>query len=127
MMLCSRLVDYMNRTRSAVVTVADIAAVEQEMISGDRRLTRDKFDNLICAGDGLQDSGIDPDETLSVCVDIARCGDRGWCSRDSLRSFDRARLDKLLADLETRDVVERKSETYRLRVGLFNDWLLVQG
>jgi hypothetical protein len=52
MMFCSRLVDYMNRTRSAVVTEADIAAVALEMVSGDRRLTKDKFDNLICAGDG---------------------------------------------------------------------------
>jgi hypothetical protein len=125
MMFCSRLVDYMNKTRARVVTVADIAAVAQDMISGDRRLTRDKFDNLICAGDGIVDSGIDPKETLQVCTDLARTGDRGWCSRDSLRNFDKDHLDILLTDLERRDVIERKGDAYRLRVGLFRDWLLV--
>lgn len=127
MMFCSRLVDYMNRTRSVVVTDADIAAIAQDMISGDRRLTKDKFDNLICAGDGLQDSGIDPDETFRICAEIARSGDRGWCSRDALRSFEKEKIDVLLADLELRDVVERKGDAYRLRVGLFREWLLVQG
>lgn len=127
MMLCSRLVDYMNDTRSAVVTEADIATIEQEMISGDRRLTRDKFDNLLCAGDSVQDSGIEPEETLRLCIAIARAADRGWCSRDSIRDIDNVRLDTLLTDLERRDVVERKVDAYRIRVGLFNDWLLVQG
>lgn len=128
MMLCSRLVDYMNKTRAAVVTEADIAAVEQEMIGGDRRLTRDKFDNLVCAGDGIEDSGIDPDETLRLCAEIARHADRGWCSHDALRnSFERERLGVLLTDLERRDVVERKGDAHRVRVGLFHDWLLAQG
>jgi hypothetical protein len=125
MMLCNRLVDYMNRTRSKVVTEADVAMVEQEMLSGDRRLGKDKFDNLICAGDGIEDSGIDPDDTFRLCAAIAREGERGWCSCDSLRVFARERLDTLLTDLERRDVVERKGEAVRLRVGLFRDWLLV--
>ncbi|HLA81904.1 MAG TPA: ATP-binding protein, partial [Thermoleophilia bacterium] len=127
MMLCSRLVDYMNRTRSAVVTEADVAAVEHGMIAGDRRLTKDKFDNLLCAGDGVQDSGIDPADTLRVCGEIAKTGEKGWCSRDALRSFEKDRIDVLLTDLERRDVVERKGDAYRIRVGLFQDWLLVQG
>lgn len=127
MMLCSRLVDYMNRTRSAVVTEADIATVELEMISGDRRLTKDKFDNLLCAGDGVLDSGVEPSETLRVCAEIAKTGEKGWCSRDSLHSFEKEKIDALLMDLERRDVVERKGDAYRLRVGLFQDWLLVQG
>ena len=124
MMFCSRLVDYMNRTRASVVTAADISIVEQELISGDRRLTRDKFDNLICAGDGIIDSGINPDETFQVCTDIAHSGERGWCSRDTLQSFEEDRLETLLTDLDRRDVVERKGDAYRLRVGLFRDWLL---
>ena len=50
MMFCARLVDYMNTTHSVIVTEADILAVEEEMLSGDRRLTRDKFDNLLLCG-----------------------------------------------------------------------------
>ncbi len=124
MMLCARLVDDMNDTRSAVVTEADIATVEQEMVSGDRRLTKDRFDNLICAGDGIEDSGIAPEQTFRLCAAIAREGERGWCSRDSLRAFGTDDLDTLLTDLERRDVVERKGEAVRLRVGLFREWLL---
>ena len=124
MMFCSRLVDYMNVTRSVIVTAADILTVEQEMLRGDRRLTRDKFDNLLCAGDGEVDSGVNPDETYEVCAAIAM-GSEGeaWCSRELIKGFGSAELDMLLSDLETRDVVERKGTAYRLRVGLFRDWL----
>jgi hypothetical protein len=127
MMFCARLVDYMNTTRSAIVTEADILAVEDDMLRGDRRLTRDKFDNLLCAGDGAIDSGIDPNDTYAVCAAIAQGSERGWCSRDVVRDFETNLLNGLLADLERRDVVERKGAAYRLRVGLFRDWLVMQG
>lgn len=127
MMFCARLVDYMNATRSMIVTEADIGAVEQEMLQGERRLTKDKFDNLLSAGDGKEDSGIDPEDTYAVCSAIA-CGSgkETWCSRHVIREFGGADLDRLLEDLETRDVVERKEDAYRLRVGLFKDWLLAR-
>jgi len=125
MMFCARLVDYMNATRSMIVTEADVRAVEEEMLHGERRLTKDKFDNLLSAGDGVEDSGIDPDETYSVCAAIA-CGSgkETWCSRHVIREFGESDLNLLLQDLETRDVVERKGDAYRLRVGLFKDWLM---
>ena len=128
MMFCARLVDYMNVTRSVVVTEADILAVEGEILRGERRLTRDKFDNLLTAGDGLQDSGIDPDDTYAVCAAIARAGREGWCTREAVNGeFDGDALEALLSDLESRDVVERKGTAYRLRVELFRDWLVLQG
>lgn len=129
MMFCARLVDYMNDTRSVIVTEADIRAVEDGMLRGDRRLTRDKFDNLLTAGDGVSDGGVDPAETLAVCATIARETEKEkWCARESLRGdFDDANLDALLSDLERRDVVERKGMAYRLRVGLFRDWLTLRG
>ena len=125
MMFCARLVDYMNTTRSVIVTEADIRAVEDEMLHGERRLTKDKFDNLLSAGDGVEDSGIEPDETYAVCTAIA-CGSENetWCPRHAIREFDADHLGRLLRDLESRDVVERKGDAYRLRVGLFKDWLM---
>ena len=127
MMFCARLVDYMNTTRSVVVTEADILAVEEDMLRGDRRLTPDKFDNLLAAGDGVQDSGIDPGDTYAVCAAISRGSRKGWCAREWVKGrYDGATLDGLLSDLETRDVVERKGTAYRLRVGLFRDWLMLQ-
>jgi hypothetical protein len=61
MMLCNRIVAYMNRTRALVATEADVNLVEREMISGNNPLTFDKFDNLLTAGDSQRDSGISPD------------------------------------------------------------------
>ena len=128
MMFCSRLVDYMNETRSVKVTEADIRLVKEEMLRGDRRLTKDKFDNLLSAGDSGLDSGIEPDDSYRVCLSIARHSEREvWCSRTLIPDFDQRVLDGLLQDLETRTVVDRKADGYRLRVGLFRDWLLLQG
>lgn len=125
MMFCARLVDYMNATRSMIVTEADIRTVEQEMLQGERRLTTDKFDNLLSAGDGIEDSGIDPEDTYFVCSEVARgAGKETWCSRHVIRASGEADIGYLLDDLEARDVVERKGDAYRLRVGLFKDWLL---
>ena len=133
MMFCARLVDYMNATRSMVVTAADILTVKNHMLLGDdrrqddRRLTADKFDNLLAAGDGKQDSGIDPGDTHAVCAAIARTGGEGWCARESMGDmFEPPELDRLLSDLESRDVVERKGTAYRLRVGLFREWLTLR-
>ena len=78
MMFCARLVNYMNDTRSARVTEADIIAVKDQMLKGGHRLTRDKFDNLLCAGDGAVDSDIDPEHTYAVCLAIARGSENGW-------------------------------------------------
>ncbi len=134
MMFCARLVDYMNATRSMVVTAADILTVKNHMLLGDdrrqddRRLTVDKFDNLLAAGDGKQDSGIDPEDTQAVCAAIARTGGEGWCAREAMGDmFELRKLDMLLSDLENRDVVERRGTAYRLRVGLFRDWLALRG
>lgn len=128
MMFCSRLVDYMNETRSMKVTEADIRLVEEEMLRGGRRLTRDKFDNLLSAGDDALDSGIEPEDSYRVCRAIARNSEGdGWCSRTLIKDFDGGALDRLLGDLEARTVVDRKGDAYRLRVGLFRDWLRVEG
>ncbi len=125
MMFCARLVDYMNTTRSVIVTEADVRAVEETMLRGERRLTKDKFDNLLSAGDGKADSGIDPEDTYAVCTAIACGSGKGmWCSRHVIGGYEEADLDHLLKDLETRDVVERKEDAYRLRVTLFKDWLM---
>ena len=127
MMFCARLVDYMNKTRSLIVTEADVLAVKDEMLRGERRLTKDKFDNLVSAGDGVVDSGIHPDDTYAVCTAIARGSEtETWCARHAIRGFGEADLDHLIQDLETRDVVECKGDAYRLRVGLFRDWLARQ-
>lgn len=125
MMFCKRLVDYMNATRSAVVTEADVNAVEQDMLTGNGRLARDKFDNLICAGDGKEDSGIDPQDSLALCASIAKNADKGWCAEGNVVDKDDAFSRQLISDLEHRDVIEKKGSAIRLCVGIFKDWLVM--
>lgn len=136
MSMCSRVVEYMNTSRSLVVTKADINWVESTMISGDHRLTREKFENLYSAGDGVEDTGIVPEHALLVCRQIARKTERNWCEHQALIDWWTAEgrypsdLNAILEDLTRRDVVERttqerRGDCYRIIVQLFHDWLLV--
>lgn len=125
MMFCKRLVDYINATRALVVTEADVNAVEQGMLTGSGRLARDKFDNLICAGDGKEDSGIDPNDSFALCASIAKNADKGWCVESDVVDKNNPYLMRLITDLEHRDVIEKKGNAIRICVGIFNDWLLM--
>ena len=127
MMFCDRLVDYMNDSKSNIVTSADVVQVARRLTEGNDRLSKDKFDNLITAGDGEVDSGINPAETLRLCSSIAKnTRDGGWCGKDSIaEQFDSENLELLLSDMERRDVLEKKQQTYRIKVDLFKEWLLV--
>ena len=72
--LCSRLVEYMNRECSILVTEADVERVKNEMIEGENSLDPDKFDNLINSGDTSVDA-ISKDDALAVLREIARHSD----------------------------------------------------
>src|SRR5439155_14678931 len=72
MMFCDKLVDYMNRTRSSVVTEADIEKVKESLVSGHDFLSKDEFDPLYSAGEGKVDTGIDPEATFAVCAAVAK-------------------------------------------------------
>ncbi|MBK6842818.1 MAG: hypothetical protein IPG88_10995 [Gemmatimonadetes bacterium] len=121
----------MNKERAHRVTEADVNIVLRDMLSGNNRLTVDKFDNLLTAG---TDDSVDlvtskaRSQSVDVCYAIARGSGRGWCSLAALNE------DKLLADREgclddfvARDVVERREGSVRLRVGLFAEWLRYYG
>ena len=126
MIFCDQLVNYINDTRSVVVTEADVLEVEKtRVLYGDQRLEKEDFDNLLRAASETSNRDIDPDATLGVCVAIAQGSKDGWCPREEIRSVDGRELDWLLSDLERRDVIQRKDRVYRLRVGLFRDWLLL--
>ena len=115
----------MNRTRSLVVTEADIDKVKESLISGHDFLSKDEFDPLYSAGEGKVDTGIDPDAAFSVCSAVAKKSEKcGWCPKTALTNSPPA-LDQILSDLHDRNVLERKGESYRIKVGLFREWLLV--
>ena len=124
MMVCDRLVEYINRTKSFIVTEADIEKVKESMISGPQSLGAPKFDPLFDPGEKNVTTDIDPQDSLAGCSAIAKHANAGWCAASSLprMTFDK---NKVITDLQHRDVIERKQDSYRIRVGLFHEWLLV--
>ena len=125
-MLCNRLVEYMNFKHAHLVTEADVEQVKNELISGVNALDLDKFDNLINSGDTSADA-ISDDDALKVLKTIADNSRAGLCHRDRIDCETSLSIDTILDDLEKRDVVERREQSYQIQVGLFKEWLIVNG
>ena len=123
--LCSRLVDYMNRECSILVTEADVERVKNEMIEGENSMDPDKFDNLINSGDTSADA-ISKDDALAVLEEIARHSNNSAnsCSQDSISCETASSISQVLDDLERREVIKRQRlNYYSIQVGLFKEWL----
>jgi len=123
--ICDRLVKYMNRKRASLITEADVEQVKNELIRGVNALSLDKFDNLINAGDTSEDA-ISDDDALTVLKEIAINSQTGPCNRNSISCETEKPIDLILDDLVNREVIEQEQgRYYRIRVGLFKDWLIV--
>jgi len=122
--ICNRLVEYMNRKRARLVTDSDVKQVKNELIRGVNGLSKDKFDNLINSGDTSKDA-IKDEDALKVLTKIAKNGQTGPCSRNSIVCETENPIDYILDDLVKRDVVESQSmQYYKIRVDLFKEWLI---
>lgn len=122
---CNRLVEYMNCKKAIYVTDADIERVKENLISGHNSLEDAVFDNLISAGDTNIDD-ISKEDALAVLYDIAN-GSRiqQYCDRSAITAHTSVPIDKILDDLVRREVVEKqRTSLFRIRVGLFKEWLL---
>ena len=124
--LCSRLVEHMNAKHTPQVTEAHVEQVKDELISGVNAFDLDKFDNLINSGDTSADA-ISDEDALKVLKVIADNSSIGPCHRDRIICETRLPVDTILVDLEKRDVVERRDQSYQIQVGLFKEWLVVNG
>lgn len=123
--ICNRLVEYMNVKRARLVTEADVEQVKNELIRGVNALALDKFDNLINSGDTSEDA-ISDEDALKILKTIADNSRTGPCHRD--RMDGEISVDTILDDLVKRDVIEcDQGQYYRIRVGLFYEWLIVNG
>ena len=116
----------MNGKLAALVTEADIEQVKNELISGVNALDLDKFDNLINSGDTSADA-ISDDDALTILKTIADNSRAGLCHRDRINCETSLSIDTILDDLEKRDVVERREQSYQIQVGLFKEWLIANG
>nr|WP_290665147.1 tetratricopeptide repeat protein [Ardenticatena sp.] len=123
--VCDRLVKYMNRKRASLITEADVEQVKTELVRGVNALGLDKFDNLINSGDTSEDA-ISDEDALKVLKAIAINSQTGPCNRNSISCETEKPIDVILEDLVNREVVEReRGRYYRIRVGLFRDWLTI--
>lgn len=123
--LCNRLVEYMNRQRARVITDADVDQVKHELIVGVNALSQDKFDNLISSGDISRDA-ISDEDILRVLTIIAVNSQVGSCSRSSIVCETHTPIDDILDDLVKREIIDREQgQYYRVRVGLFKEWLVL--
>lgn len=122
--ICSRLVEYMNRKRAPLVTYADVEHVKNELIQGVNALSLDKFDNLINSGDTTKDAITDED-AIKVLTAIAVNSQSGHCNQNSIVCETALPVDFILDNLVERDVIEREREQYyQILVGLFKEWLI---
>ena len=125
--ICNRLVEYMNDKHALLVSEADIEQVKNELISGVNALGSDKFDNLINSGD-ISPDAISDEDALKVLKAIAdNSSQTDPCPRDRIVCETQSSIDAILDDLEKRDVVERRDQSYQIQVGLFKEWLIVNG
>ncbi len=125
--ICNRLVDYMNVKHAGLVTEADVEQVKNELIHDVNALGLDKFDNLINSGDTSPDAISDEDalKVLKVIADNSNRTDP--CHRDRIVCQTNSPIDTILDDLVNRDVVKRRDQSYQIQVGLFKEWLAVNG
>ncbi|CAD0222241.1 putative Cold-shock protein, DNA-binding [Planktothrix agardhii] len=122
---CNRLVEYMNRKKAIYVTDADIETIKEDLISGHNSLDDSVFDNLISAGDSSIDD-IGKEDALAVLRDIAN-GARiqSHCDRSAINCHTSQPIDKILDNFVGREVIEKQGTSlYRIKVGLFKEWLL---
>lgn len=124
--ICNRLVEYMNNKKKELVTEADVDQVKNGLIQGTRSFTWENFDNLVSSSDTAPDAL--PDEDVKkVLIDIANYSRSGLCNRNMIDCETKYSVDVILDDLVRRQVIERKEgQYYRIRVGLFKEWLLAQ-
>lgn len=122
--ICNRLVEYMNSKRATLVTEAYVEQVKNELIQGVNPLNWGHFDNLISSGDTSPDA-ISNEDTIKVLSMIALNSRIGSCSRSSITCHTQTDVDAILKDLEDRQVIESKQgQYYKIRVGLFKEWLI---
>ena len=125
--ICNRLVEYMNVKHAGLVTEADVEQVKNELIRDVNALGLDKFDNLINSGDTSEDAITDEDalKVLKVIADNSSKTDP--CHRDRIVCETISPVETILDDLEKRDVVKRRDQSYQIQVGLFKEWLILNG
>ena len=126
-LMCTKLVQYINKHQLKKVTEADIDDLASQM---KYELDDGTFDNLINAGEEILSEEYQKKkaEIMAVLVALAKLSKgRGYdyCSNDDIEGIaDKDRQMAILEELENREVLEKKEGNYKIQVRLFKEWLL---
>ena len=121
-LFCNRLIEHMNAERQALIGPADVDKIATALVHGDKALLQEQFDNLLTPGDA-DVSGFTQPKVLTV-LRACLTGHRRDLHLEGRRADAIPDGPRVLADLERRDVIVRESEErYRIKVGLFAEWL----
>ncbi|MFH9084411.1 cold-shock protein [Streptomyces sp. NPDC017673] len=121
-LFCNRLVHHMNAERQPLIGPADVDNVAAALVSGDRALLQEQFDNLLTPGDA--DVSDLSDETVLGVLKGSLSGHRRDLHLDGRKARELPEGPRVIEDLLRRDVIVRESEDrYRIKVGLFAEWL----
>ncbi len=124
-MFCKRLVEHMNLKRAIYVTYSYVEHVKNELMRGRNALGRSNFENLYNSGEVNESKDAD---VLKILKAIAVHSQTGSCNRSHIDCETKLPIDSLLDELVERDVIDREKENYyTIKVGLFKEWLLVNG
>lgn len=123
---CSRLVEYMNFPKKAVyVTDAYVEEVKRQLIRGESSWTKDYFEGLVSSGDETSEAVPKEDVWHALRQVAVASKNQEYCHRSNITADMGVAIDDILEDLVNRDVLERRpTGLYKIKVGLFKEWLL---
>lgn len=130
-MLCGELVNFMHDRKAIIATTADVTEVADKLISN---LNDSDFDNLISGGDSNEFEEFSDDAILAVLYRIAKLTENiEFCNRHDIVNFykddnllpdEEEIVVRIIKNLEMRDIIEAKNGRYRIKVKLFQKWIL---
>ncbi|MBQ1027981.1 tetratricopeptide repeat protein [Micromonospora sp. C95] len=121
-LFCNRLIESMNTERQPLIGPADVERMADALVHGDKALPQEQFDNLLTPGDA--DVSALSAETALAVLKACLTGHRRALYLDGRRAADIPEGRRVIEDMLRRDVIVHESEErYRIKVGLFAEWL----
>jgi len=136
MMLCKRLVDRLNRHRSIYASYVDVDRITRWAITGEGDddqfnyvLDKSTFNNLAGVWQEYVPGALPQEDVRLVLLRIAQeTRSRDLCPRSDIRAETERSIDEILGSLYNRGVLSMpKPGQYKIRVGLFKEFLLHRG
>jgi len=122
---CARLIKELNAKKFIEATRSDINLVADSFLYGGQALTKDKFDNLLNAGEKHDIQRIPQEHSKAILKKIAEATKFvPFCSREDIDIGNVEYEDLILEDLINREVIEQQGNNYKIQVKLFQEWLL---